>query len=124
MTARIVQLGDSAIIRHQYVSQCRTIVEGVPPQSSLGSLQAVTEAAWAACAGGLVLKAALQALLPNFLALLAADYQRWALGETDRKEQAAGELMKRPAAAQPLHATRVPVDWVRQSGNRSLHLSM
>lgn len=66
-----------------------------------------------ACAGGLVLKAALQVLLPNFLGLLSADYQRWASGESDRKDRAAGELMKRPAAVQAAHATNVPADWVR-----------
>lgn len=65
-----------------------------------------------ACAGGLVLKAALQVLLPNFLGLLSADYQRWASGETGRKETAAGQLVKSAAAGEPSHASSVPADWV------------
>lgn len=52
-----------------------------------------------------MLKALLQVLLPNFLSLLSADYQRWATGVSGRKDTAVGELVKRNVSA-------VPQDWV------------
>ena len=71
-----------------------------------------------------MLKAALQALLPNFLGLLSADYERWVAGEMDRKDTAAGELMRRrPAAGQGPQLPHVPADWVRhcEQGSADVH---
>jgi hypothetical protein len=45
-------------------------------------------------AGGLVMKAALQALLPGFLGLLATDYKRWAAGDGEETREAAGKLVE------------------------------
>lgn len=56
-------------------------------------------------AGNLVLKALLQVLLPNFLGLLSADYQRWATGVSGRKDTAVGELVRSNISV-------VPQDWV------------
>ena len=45
-------------------------------------------------AGDLVMKMALQALLPNFLDLLVVDYNRWA-ARSGSRDQAAGSLISK-----------------------------
>lgn len=45
------------------------------------------------------MKFVLQSVLPRFAELLAADYRRWAKGDTRRRTAGVGELSKRRAGA-------------------------
>lgn len=51
-------------------------------------------------AGGLILKAVMNAALPNFLELLAADYRHWAAGGVRDTNAVVGDLFAEPQAAQ------------------------